>query len=102
LCRRLFPANYGGAMVAFEIRGAAQEQVFGFMDALKLVVPATSLGDVCSLALYPTHSSHRAFSDEERQQLGIRPNLVRLSVGIEEAADIIADLEQALAAIGSG
>ena len=101
LCRRLFPANDCGAMVSFELRGAAQEQVFGFMNALKLIVPATSLGDVTSLILYPRHSSHRSLSDEERQGLGIHPNLLRLSVGIEQVADIIADLAQALEAVGT-
>jgi cystathionine beta-lyase/cystathionine gamma-synthase len=99
LCRRLFSTNLYGGMVSFEIEGADQEQVFRFMDALQLIVPGTSLGDVTSLILYPAHSSHRTLSEEERQRLGITPSLVRLSVGIEEASDIIADLAQALDAI---
>ncbi len=95
--RRLFPSNLYGAMVSFEIRGAGKEEVFRFMDALKLVVRATSLGDVHTMTLYPSMSSHREISPKHRERMGIRDNLVRLSVGIEAAEDIIADLEQALA-----
>jgi cystathionine gamma-synthase/methionine-gamma-lyase len=94
--RRLFPANLYGAMVSFEIREAGREEIFRFMDALRLVVRATSLGDVHSMMLYPVMSSHREISAKHRQRMGIRDNLVRLSVGIEAAEDIIADLEQAL------
>lgn len=98
LARRLLPGDLYGGIVSFEIEGADQEQVFRFMDALQVIVPATSLGDVYSLILYPAHSSHRTLSEEERQRIGIGPNLVRLSAGIEDAPDLIADLAQALAA----
>jgi cystathionine gamma-synthase/methionine-gamma-lyase len=94
--RRLFPPGLSGAMVSFEIRGAGRDQVFRFMDALKVVVRATSLGDVHSMVLYPVISSHRDLSPKHRARMGIRDNLVRLSVGIEAAEDIVADLEQAL------
>jgi len=94
--RRLFPANLYGAMVSFEIKGAGREEVFRFMDGLKMIVRATSLGDVHSMALYPVMSSHRELSPKHRERMGIRENLVRLSIGIEAAEDIIADLEQAL------
>jgi len=94
--RRLFPVNLYGAMVSFEIRDADKAEVFRFMDALRLVVRATSLGDVHSMMLYPVMSSHREISPRHRQRMGIRDNLVRLSVGIEAAEDIIADLSQAL------
>ena len=94
--RRAFPANLYGAMVSFEIRGAGQEEIFRFMDSLRLVVRATSLGDVHSMMLYPVMSSHREISPKHRERMGIRDNLVRLSVGIEAAEDIIADLAQAL------
>jgi len=99
LARRLFAAGMYGAIVSFEIADAGQEQVFRFMDALGLVVPSTSLGDVCSLLLYPWHSSHRSLSEETKLARGIGKGLVRLSVGIEDAADIIADLGQALARV---
>ncbi|MGD8518882.1 MAG: PLP-dependent transferase, partial [Anaerolineae bacterium] len=75
---------------------AGQTEVFRFMEALNLVLPATTLGDVYSLTLYPTHSSHRQVAPAVRAALGIGDGLVRLSVGIEDAVDIIADLEQAL------
>ncbi len=94
--RRVFPANLYGAMVAFEIREAAQPEVFQFMDSLKMVVRGTSLGDVHTMMLYPSMSSHREISPKHRERMGIRDNLVRLSVGIEAAEDIIADLAQAL------
>ena len=94
--RRLFPEGLYGAMVSFEIRDAGRERIFGFMDALKMIVRATSLGDVHTMMLYPVMSSHRELSPKHRQRMGIRDNLVRLSVGIEAAEDIIADLEQAL------
>jgi len=98
LASRLFREGCYGGMVSFEIAGADQPTVFRFMEALQLVLPATSLGDVYSLTLYPAHSSHRALTDEERAAVGIGPGLVRLSVGIETAEDIITDLEQALKA----
>jgi cystathionine gamma-synthase/methionine-gamma-lyase len=94
--RRLFPPGLYGAMVSFRIRGAGREEVFGFIDRLKLVVRATSLGDVHSMILYPVISSHREMPPAQRARLGITEDLVRLSVGIEDAEDVIADLDQAL------
>jgi cystathionine gamma-synthase/methionine-gamma-lyase len=94
--RRLFPPGLYGAMVSFELRGAGREEVFRFLDALKLIVRATSLGDVHSIILHPVMSSHREIPPQHRERMGIRDSLVRLSVGIEAAEDIIADLEQAL------
>jgi cystathionine gamma-synthase/methionine-gamma-lyase len=94
--RRLFPEGLYGAMVSFELKDAGQSEIFRFMDRLKMVVRATSLGDVHSMVLYPAMSSHRDISPKQRQRLGIRDNLVRLSVGIEAPEDIIADIEQAL------
>jgi cystathionine gamma-synthase/methionine-gamma-lyase len=94
--KRLFPEGLYGAMVSFEVRGAAREDIFRFMDRLKLIVRGTSLGDVHSLMLYPTMASHREVSPKQRERMGIRDNLVRLSVGIEAVEDIIADLDQAL------
>ncbi|HNS51704.1 MAG TPA: PLP-dependent aspartate aminotransferase family protein [Anaerolineae bacterium] len=96
LAERLFTGRGYGGMLSFELRGAGQSEVFGFMEALELVLPATTLGDVYSLTLYPAHSSHRLLSPEARAALGIGEGLVRLSVGIEDAQDIIDDLQQAL------
>ena len=95
--RRLFPPNLYGAIVSFELKDSGRDEVFRFMDALKLVVRATSLGDVHSMMLYPVMSSHREISPKHRERMGIRDSLVRLSVGIEAPEDILADLEQALA-----
>ncbi len=96
VAKRLFREGCFGGMVSFEIAGADQEAVFRFMEALKVILPATSLGDVYSLTLYPAHSSHRALTPEERAAVGIGAGLVRLSVGLEDPGDILADLEQAL------
>jgi cystathionine beta-lyase/cystathionine gamma-synthase len=94
--RRLFPPNLYGAIVSFELKDAGKEEIFRFMDALRLIVRATSLGDVHSMMLYPVMSSHREVSPKHRERMGIRDGLVRLSVGIEAAEDIIEDLDQAL------
>jgi len=94
--RRLFPSNLYGAVVSFELKGAGREEIFRFMDALQLVVRATSLGDVHSMMLYPVMSSHREVAPKHRERMGIRDSLVRLSVGIEAPEDIVEDLEQAL------
>ena len=94
--RRLMPAGLTGAIVSFEIRDASREDIFAFMNRLRMIVPATSLGDVHSMILYPAMSSHRDLAAKQRERMGISDRLVRLSVGIEDADDIIADLEQAL------
>jgi cystathionine beta-lyase/cystathionine gamma-synthase len=96
LTQRLFRANHFGGIVSFELRDATESQVFRFMERLKLIQTGTSLGDVYSLLLYPAQSSHHALGREERLRQGIGDGLVRLSVGIEDAEDIIADLAQAL------
>lgn len=96
LAARLFGDRGFGGMMSFDLWDAGQPEVFRFMEALQLVVPATTLGDVYSLTLYPAHSSHRQIVPQMRADIGIGDGLVRLSVGIEDAADIIADLAQAL------
>jgi cystathionine gamma-synthase/methionine-gamma-lyase len=95
VARRIFQRGFGG-IVAFEIRDAARAEMFRFINALRLCVPATSLGDVHSLVLYPVISSHRDMAPKTRERLGITDNLVRLSVGVEDVEDIIEDLAQAL------
>jgi cystathionine beta-lyase/cystathionine gamma-synthase len=94
--KRLLPDGQYGAMVSFEIKDGTREQAFKFMSALRMIVPATTLGDVHSLVLYPPMSSHRSLSPDQRQEVGISDGLIRLSVGIEDPTDIIADLERAL------
>lgn len=95
----MFGDNGFGAMLSFEIKDGDRERVFRFLRNLEMIVPATTLGDVYSLVLYPVMSSHRALTPEQREIVGISEGLVRLSVGIEDPADIIADLERALAAV---
>ena len=92
---RLFPKDLYGAMISFELKGGRAE-VFRFMERLKMIVRATSLGDVHTMILYPAMASHRDLSPKHRARLGIHDSLVRISVGIEAPEDIIADLEQAL------
>ena len=96
LAGRLFEERGYGAVLSFEIAGADKNAAFRFMDALKLCMPATTLGDIYSIVLHPATASHRGLTDEERAAIGIRDSLVRLSVGIEDPEDIIADLSQAL------
>ena len=94
--RRLLPDGLYGAIVTFELKDGNKEDVFRFMDRLKVVVRATSLGDVHSTVLYPVIASHRDVAPKQRERMGIHDGLVRLCVGIEAVDDIIADLEQAL------
>jgi cystathionine beta-lyase/cystathionine gamma-synthase len=96
--RLLSEGQYGG-MVSFELKNGTREQAFDFMRALEMIVPATTLGDVHSLVLYPPMSSHRALSPDQRREVGISDGLIRLSVGIEDPSDIINDLERGLAAV---
>ncbi len=94
---RLFPKRLTGGLVGFEIKDADRDGVMEFMNRLKMIVRGTSLGDVHTLIAYPVMASHRDVSPKQRQKMGIRDNLLRMSIGIEAAEDIIEDLEQALA-----
>jgi cystathionine beta-lyase/cystathionine gamma-synthase len=85
-----------GAIVSFDIRGAGVA-AGRFIDSLKLWYLATSLGGVESTVSYPVLSSHSSAPRRELKLLGVSPATIRLSVGIEDAADLIADLEQAFA-----
>jgi cystathionine gamma-synthase/methionine-gamma-lyase len=98
-CGAIFTNELRGAIVAFEIAGAGRAEVFRFFKALRMCVPATTLGDVYTLVLYPAMSSHRSLSPKQRAEAGISDGLVRLSAGIEDAEDIIDDLDQALARV---
>ena len=67
-----------------------------FYDALKLVKRLVNLGDAKSLACHPASTTHRQMSPEEQRKAGVKPEMIRLSVGIEHIDDIMADLDQAL------
>ena len=84
-----------GMMVSFDIRGGGRSAE-RFIDALKLWYLAASLGGVESTVSYPVLSSHIGLSAKQWELLGVSPATVRLSVGIEDAGDLIADLQQAL------
>ena len=88
-------APFGG-IVSFELRGGL-EAAERFYDRLQLVARAASLGGVESLASLPVHTSHHGLDLAALRAAGIEPGLVRLSIGIEDEADLVADLEQALA-----
>ena len=87
-------AGFGG-MVSFELN-IDLNGINSFQRHLKLISPAFSLGGVESLICSPVFTSHRYLTKEERLQIGIRDNLLRLSVGIENAGDLINDIEQAI------
>ena len=89
-----------GAIVAFEISGGL-EAGQGFVDALKLHSHVANLGDVRSLVVHPASTTHAQLTEAERVAAGVSPGLVRLSVGIENIADIIADLRAGFEAVAS-
>jgi cystathionine beta-lyase/cystathionine gamma-synthase len=86
-----------GSMLSFDL--GTREAAGRFLGALKIVLSAESLGGVESLASHSATTTHFALTDAERESLGITQGLVRLSVGIEDKDDLIADLEQALRAV---
>jgi O-succinylhomoserine sulfhydrylase len=87
----------GGPMVAFEIKGGKKE-AFRFMNALEIFKISNNLGDAKSLVTHPATTTHQRLSPEARAELGIFDNNVRLSIGLEDVADLMADLDQAIAA----
>ncbi|HEX9753255.1 MAG TPA: O-succinylhomoserine sulfhydrylase [Methyloceanibacter sp.] len=95
LAKRQMPG--GGPMVAFEIKRGKKE-AFRFMNALEIVKISNNLGDAKSLVTHPATTTHQRLSPEARAELGIFDNSVRLSIGLEDVADLMADLDQALAA----
>ncbi|HEY0776809.1 MAG TPA: aminotransferase class I/II-fold pyridoxal phosphate-dependent enzyme [Gemmatirosa sp.] len=86
-----------GGMLAIELAGGA-EAADRFLRALRLITHATSLGGVDTLVIEPRYTSHAKLTSEERAAIGIPDGFLRLSIGVEDAADLIADLAQALAA----
>ncbi|KXX71271.1 cystathionine gamma-synthase family protein [Flammeovirga sp. SJP92] len=84
-----------GAMVSFDIKGGEKE-AFKFLNQLKLMKLAVSLGSTESLAQHPASMTHIGIAEEEKTTFGILPSLIRLSIGVENAEDIIWDIQQAL------
>jgi len=87
----------GSTLVAFELEGG-KARAFRFMNALRLIDISNNLGDSKSLITHPATTTHQRLSPEARAELGIGDGLLRLSVGLEDAQDLIEDLEQALKA----
>ena len=94
--KRVFRLPHAGALVSLELQENTRESAFRFMDALTLCVRSTSLGDVFTGVLHPATASHREVAPKRRLQLGITEGLVRISVGLEDIADIVEDIRQAL------
>jgi len=87
----------GSTLVAFEVEG--QEEAFRLSDNLAVILISNNLGDAKSIITHPRTTTHQRLSEEARQESGITPGLLRISVGLEEADDLIADLEFALSQI---
>lgn len=98
--RRIYDAQCkaAGSTFSFDVAGG-KEGAFRFLDSLQLVKLAVSLGGTESLACHPGSTTHSGVDPEVRERIGFTEGLVRLSVGIEDADDLVADLEQALAAV---
>ncbi|MBO4989566.1 MAG: O-acetylhomoserine aminocarboxypropyltransferase/cysteine synthase, partial [Clostridia bacterium] len=97
LAMKYLPNGQGG-MMSFGIKGDVSVCA-KFMEALKLISQETHVADCRSCVLHPASTTHRQLSKEDLEKAGVPENLIRLSVGIEDADDIIADLEQALSAL---
>ena len=89
----------GGTVLSIDLKGG-KDAAFAFLDALTIPVISNNLGDAKSIATHPATTTHQRLSVEQRATLGITEGLVRFSVGLEDADDLIADLTQALAQIG--
>ncbi len=88
----------GGTVVTLEVKGG-QAAAFRFLNALGIVKISNNLGDAKSIITHPATTTHQRLSPDQKVLLGITPGLVRLSLGIEDADDILADLTQALAQV---
>lgn len=85
----------GGTLLAFDVRGGRQG-AWAFLDRLRLIDISNNLGDAKSMATHPETTTHRRLSEDARAAIGVKPGTVRLSVGLEDAADLREDLLQAL------
>ncbi|MBP6737660.1 MAG: O-succinylhomoserine sulfhydrylase [Rhodobacteraceae bacterium] len=85
----------GGTLVTFEVAGG-KEAAFRFVNALQIALISNNLGDAKTIATHPATTTHQRLPQEQKDALGITPGLIRFSVGLEDAGDLIADLMQAL------
>jgi len=86
----------GGGIVSFEVNGGL-DAGRRFLDRLKMISHSPNLGDTRSIAIHPASTTHSKLSEPERQAVGIRAGLIRISAGLEHPSDIISDIRQALA-----
>src|SRR5438309_8028239 len=96
LAKKYMPDG-AGAIITFGIKGGLAAGK-AFINAVKLFSLLANIGDAKSLVIHPASTTHQQLSEQEQKDTGVTPEMVRLSVGIEDIRDIIADLEQALAA----
>ncbi|MEQ9402535.1 MAG: O-succinylhomoserine sulfhydrylase [Cyclobacteriaceae bacterium] len=89
--------KYGGGVVTFVVKGGL-ERATSFLDNVKMLSLTANLGDTRSTVTHPASTTHRKLTEDERAKVGIPPGLVRISVGLENVNDILADIEQALQA----
>lgn len=87
----------GGGLVTFEVKGGL-EHGRNFLNALQLISHTPNLGDTRSIAIHPASTTHSKLTEEERLAVGITPGLIRISAGLEDISDIIADVERAIGA----
>ncbi|NOC82001.1 O-succinylhomoserine sulfhydrylase [Ruegeria sp. HKCCD6428] len=87
----------GGTVLSLDIKGG-KDAAFAFLNALTIPVISNNLGDAKSIATHPATTTHQRLSDAQKDELGITPGLIRFSVGLEDAGDLLADIQQALEA----
>jgi O-succinylhomoserine sulfhydrylase len=85
----------GGTMIAIDLHGG-KEAAFAALNRMQIVKISNNLGDAKSIATHPATTTHQRLTDAQKAHLGITPGLIRLSIGLEDAGDLIADLQQAL------
>lgn len=98
LCQKITGGKASG-ILSFGIAGGAKAGA-QFIDALQMILRLVNIGDAKSLACHPASTTHRQLNDEELAKAGVSADLVRISVGIENIDDIIADVSQALDQVG--
>lgn len=96
LAQKYMP-NGSCGVISFGLKGGRDVSI-QFMDALEVIAIVTHVADARSCVLHPASHTHRQLTDKQLIEAGVRPDLIRLSVGIENADDLIADIEQALKA----
>ena len=92
---KLYLKNGAGAMLTFGIKGDVASGA-RFIDSLKLLSHLANVGDAKSLVIHPASTTHAQLNEEEQKAAGVTPDMIRISVGLENADDLIDDLSQAL------